>query len=540
MHVTHPDWPIYFKNILRVGNLDSNIGVVTLWTERDVVEKVLSKKDYAAIGNLYAAAGINHMVRNIFANPMIRYLVLWGADMSRSGHALLKLTKKGIDENYKIIDAVGELEKEIPKNAIEEFRKKVKVVDLRGKPLKEVKETISHLSPLPPFSSKPRLFPPSQPKVASWPAESVGFRAEGDTVAQTWLKILNLIVRYGKTEKTRYASSNQLKEILNLTAVVNRENPEKEYFPHYLPFSYQELKAYYPEMMTKRRIPGAAYNYGDRIRHHLILKTGDANGNIIFIDQIKEIISLLKRRPFSKKAFAVLYRADDWKKVETSDTPCLTQLHARITQNKLFLTAYFRSQDMFHGWPRNAFALRRVQKEIADGVGMPMGPLTIITMSAHIYADDWKTAEEILKESYLAELKYAPRYPHLVLDKRGNWLIDVVYDGDFTPVKFYVAPSHTHALKLPKQLRGKIVAKLFADEKMQTPLITLEGRSAKEVFWQMVDWEILTQPSHCFSLGEELTKAEIALRLGLEFKMDAPLDFGRKVRNRSLKQPKSC
>lgn len=519
MSIIHPDWPLYFKNILRVGDLSSNVGVVTLWTERDVVERALNKKEYAAIGNLYAAAGINHMMRNIFANPMIRYLVVWGADMSQSGHALVKFIEKGIDKSYRIIDARGELEKEIPKKAIEEFRKNVRVIDLRGKPLVEVKKTISSLPKQKPFSKEPKVFPPAKPKLSEFPSESAGFRAEGDTVAQTWLKIINLIQRFGKTEKTRYASNNKLKEILNLTAVIDKENPEKEYFPHYLPFSRSELQAYYPEMMTARRIPGAAYNYGQRMRAQ--------DG----INQVKEIIELLKRRPFSKKAYAVLYRVDDWKKADSSDTPCMTQLHARVTQNKLFLTAYFRSQDMFHGWPRNAFALRRVQKEIADGVGFPMGPLTIITMSAHMYADDWRTAEEILKTSYLAELKYKPRYPHLILDKRGNWFIDVEYDAFFSPDPFYSAPLHTHAVK-NKKPTGKIVAKLFADEKMQTPLITLSGRTAKEIFWQIVDWDIMALPSHIFSIGEELTKAEIALRLGLEYKMDAPLDFGKKIKKR--------
>ena len=517
--VRTPEWPLYFRNIVRIGNLDSNVGVVTLWTERDVVQKELEPGSYAAVGNLYAAAGINHMMRNIFANPMIRYLIIWGADMSQSGHSLVKFMEKGIDEDYKIVDARGELEKEIPLHAVEEFRKNVKVIDMRGKPFALVRQTIKELPKVEPFAKKPRIFPPAKPQVSEWPSESTGFRAEADTVAQTWLKILNLIQRYGKTEKTRYASNNELKEIINLTAVINKEDPDKEYFPHYLPFSMGELKAYYPEMLTKRRIPGAAYNYGARMR--------DQEG----VNQIQEIMDLLKRRPFSKKAFAVLYRADDWVKADTSDTPCMTQVHARVTQNKLFFTAYFRSQDMFHGWPRNAFALRKVQKEIATGAGYEMGPLTMITMSAHMYADDWKTAEQILKDTYLEELKYPPRYPHFVPDRRGNWLIDVEYDAAFEPEKTYSAPSHTHAVKnIP--IRGKIVAKLFPNEMMQTPLVIFEGRTAKEVFWHMVDWEIMNFPGHCFSIGEELTKAEIALRLGVEFKMDAPLDFTKKVRKR--------
>lgn len=533
-----PEWPLYFKNIVRVGNLDSNVGVVTLWTERDVVQKELEPGSYAAVGNLYAAAGINHMMRNIFANPMIRYLIIWGADMSQSGHSLIKFMEKGIDENYKIMDARGELEKEIPMYAVEEFRKQVKVIDMRGKPFALVRQTIKDLPKIEPFAKKPTIFPPAKPQVSEWPAEPTGFRAEADTVAQTWLKILNLIQRYGKTEKTRYASNNELKEILSLTAVINDEDPDNEYFPHYLPFSMGELKAYYPEMLTERRIPGAAYNYGARMRDQSSFAplSGALEGQRkeyveIHIDQIAEIISLLKRRPFSKKAFAVLYRADDWVKADTSDTPCMTQVHARVTQNKLFFTAYFRSQDMFHGWPRNAFALRKVQKEIATGAGYEMGPLTIITMSAHMYADDWNIAEQILKESYLAELKYPPRYPHFVPDRRGNWLIDVDYDAVYEPAKTYSAPGHTHAVKnIP--IKGKITAKLYPNEMMQTPLVTFEGRTAKEVFWHMVDWEIINFPGHCFSIGEELTKAEIALRMGIEFKMDSPLDFSKKIKRK--------
>ncbi|MBI4058576.1 DUF4346 domain-containing protein [Candidatus Gottesmanbacteria bacterium] len=513
MNVYIPGWPIYFKNILRVGSLDSNVGIVTLWTERDVVKNLLDKKDYCAIGNLYAAAGINHMMRNIFANPNIRYLIMWGADMSQSGHALLKFMQQGIDGECQIIEARGEIEKEIPKKAVSEFRKKILLIDLRGKPISQVKETVRQLKKLPPFAQKPRLFPPAKPKVDTFPSEGVGFRVEADTVAQTWLKILSVVSRYGKTEKSRYASNNQLKEILNLTAIIRKEDPKNEYFPHYLPFSRNELTAYYAELTTARRIPGVAYNYGHRMREYF------------GVNQIEEIKKLLKRRPFSKKAIAVTYDPKkDWQDVDSGDTPCLTQVIARVSDGQLLLTAYFRSQDMFHGWPRNAFALRKVQQDIAIQIGLPMGPLTVITHSAHMYADDWKPTDEILKINYLKELKYPPRYPHLVMDPRGNWLIDIEYDVRFTPDPFYIASGHTHAIKgVP--LTGKIIAKHYPDDRMQVADIVLKGRTAKEVYWQIVDWEMVVKPSHLLSLGEELTKAEIALRLGLEFKMDAPLEI---------------
>lgn len=507
------EWPIYFKNILRVGNLKSNVGVVTLWTERDVVANALKKSDYAVVGNLYAAAGINHMLRNIFANPRIRYLLMWGADMSQSGHALLKFMQKGIGPDYAIKETRGEIEKEIPLKAIKDFRKNVRIIDLRGKPLNMIADSIRSLPQLPPFAHVPQIFPQAKPQVTELPAESAGFRAEADTVAQTWLKIINLISLYGKTERSRYSSNNQLKEVLNLTAVVNREHPEEEYFPHYLPFSRDELKSYYPEMTTSRRIPGVAYNYGHRMRKYF------------GIDQIEKIKKLLKQRPFSKKAVAVLYDPKkDWADADGGDTPCLTQIMARVAAGKLYLTGAFRSQDMFHGWPRNAFALHQIQKEIADYLRLPMAPLITITHSAHIYADDWQTAAAILQDNYLSELKYEPRFPHLKLDPRGNWLIDVDYKAGFTPGQFYCAPAHTYAIKQRvRSLKGKIIARHFPDATMSRPDWVIEGRTAKEVYWQIVDWERLVLPSHCFLIGEELTKAEIALRMNISFKMDAPL-----------------
>jgi len=48
----YSEWPVYFKNILRVGNLESNVGVVTLWTERDVVEKAILKI-YTRLSEIY-------------------------------------------------------------------------------------------------------------------------------------------------------------------------------------------------------------------------------------------------------------------------------------------------------------------------------------------------------------------------------------------------------------------------------------------------------------------------------------------------------
>ena len=120
------NWPLLYRDVLLTGNLDSCVGVCSLWTERSIVQKIINDPSrYAVIGNLYSAQGINAMIRNIMANPRIRYLVLWGSELSLSGHSLLQLMHQGIDKNRKIINGRGEIEAEIPHEIIDEFRKNI-------------------------------------------------------------------------------------------------------------------------------------------------------------------------------------------------------------------------------------------------------------------------------------------------------------------------------------------------------------------------------------------------------------------------------
>lgn len=490
MEVRTEKWPILYENILRVGDPNQSVGVVTLWTERDVIKASLEKRDYAAIGNLYSPAGINHMMRNIFANPSIRHLIMWGADMSGSGSSLRNFMEKGINPDYSVVDAPGQIEAEIPKEAIEDFRKNVELIDMRGKPKEEVVATVKKYKKEKPFREKAEVFASSEKRVTTWPSEQVSFRIQAPTVATLWLKVLNMVTKYGRVKSTRYATTNKLKELLNLNAVVDEEDPENEYFPEYLPFTRQELKAYYPEWLTARRIPGMAYNYGDRMR------------NMDGINQIEEIKKLLMTRPDSKKMIASLYNVKiDWAAANTGDTPCITQIIGGVQDKKFFMTVHVRSQDMFHGWPRNMFAARKLQKEIADSSGYPLGKLAMITHSAHMYADDWNTAAELLNKYYIKETtKYPPGF-HFHIDPRGNWLIDIDWENKL------------------------ITARLMTND-MSTELTMFYGKTAKEIIKQIGEWELISMASHALDLGAELQKAEIALNYNLrEWKQDRRIDF---------------
>jgi thymidylate synthase len=494
------DWPILYKQVLHVKDPKNPVSVVVMWTERQIVADMLKDAEYCAIGNLYSSAGISAMIRNIFANPHIRKIVLWGADLSRSGQALVALMENGVDENFFIIgdEKKGQIEKEIGKENIDLFRKSVEVVNLRGKPVTEFQKTVTTLSKekLESFTT-PKIFPTTRPKPFTYPSEQIGVRVHGEKAATVWLKILQNIMRYGRNKTTRYTQENELKELLNIVAVVYDEDPEKPYLPHYFPFTQKDLDTYYPQVLSAKKIPGIAYTYGQRLRNY--------DG----VDQIQNIIDLIKNRPFSKKMIAVTAKVkEDWSVVNKGDTPCLTNVLCSIQDGKLFMTTHFRSQDMVHGWPRNVFSLRKLQKLIADQSGVPMGAFVMITHSAHIYSDDYELVENIVKDNYAKELGYTSR-SMFEEDRRGNIVIDIEEAGSVNPVG---RPPRFAKKQAKKEY--EIVVKLFAPN---GGLLLKEwrGKTAMEVYIEMVNiGDYIVMPSHLVYIGTELQRAEYAIKTG--------------------------
>lgn len=495
------DWPLLYKNVLEVKDPLNPVGVAVMWTERHVVADLLKDLNYCAIGNLYSSAGISAMIRNVYANPVIRKIILWGADLSRSGQALLSLMQNGVDHDFYIVgdEKKGQIEKEIGRDYIDTFRKSVKVVNLRGRPVSELLRTVSDLSDVSkePFD-EPKVFPTSRPKPFTYPSEQMGFRIHGDTAAQTWLKILQNIMRYGRNKTTRYTQENELKELLNVMAIVYNEDPNHPYLPHFFPFTQKDLDIYYPQVLSAKQIPGIAYTYGQRLRAH--------DG----VDQIAKIIELIKTRPFSKKMVAFTANVtEDWNQVNKGDTPCLTQVIFSIQDGKLFCTTHFRSQDMVHGWPRNVFSLRKLQKMVADETGYPMGAFVMITHSAHIYSDDYALVEKILAENYEKELGYTSR-SMFEEDPRGNMTIEI--EEIKKPNR--VGRPHKYATLAPLDPSYEIVARLYAPN---GGLLLKEwrGKTAMEVYIAMVNiGDYLTLPSHLIYIGSELQRAEYAIKEG--------------------------
>jgi thymidylate synthase len=70
--------PHYKPNQLICGH--GQTAMITGWTVKQSLAKHLNPEEYAVIGNLYSPTrGISPLLRNLIANPHVRYLVILNA-----------------------------------------------------------------------------------------------------------------------------------------------------------------------------------------------------------------------------------------------------------------------------------------------------------------------------------------------------------------------------------------------------------------------------------------------------------------------------
>lgn len=336
------------------------------------------------IGNLYSRAGLNPMLRNILANPSIRYLVLTGRSLTDSDEALLDFFRKGVDQDWRVVGNGAQLDLALPLDALNDVRGGVELIDLRSSPdfENEFNNWTETLKPCDPFC-QPRTFPKIPPRVRSLPSEFTGFVIRKRTIYEAWIEILRTVMMFGDISPTDYGLEQ--KELLALLSVIETPELHLETLPGWAPFKQYDVKNYVHNFLSAKNQVGIAYNYGYRLQSHWSE------------DQFKRILSELQRFGHSRRAVASLW--DPREDSQSSDPVCLTTIQAVIRRERLHLMAYVRSNDMFRAYPLNAAALAGLQSSLTSKLEIETGPLEILSYSAHIYSDCWDACEQASAEA---------------------------------------------------------------------------------------------------------------------------------------------
>lgn len=486
-------WPLYFAQSLALGSPDSGVGLCLLWTPQERVLPALDPASYAVAGNLYSRDGVSFIVRNLLTRPTITDLLLCGKDITGAGAALAALMREGLDAEGRIAGEGTRLHPEIPREAVELLRRSVALHDHRGVARPEqIAALLAGLRrPARRWAAEPMVFPYSEPASAALPAAEAGLLLRAPTVRAAYLQLLWHVLRFGRRGGTQHSSDQR--ELLDVLAVVSDEPADPARFSHadWMPFSRESLgerlpdgsyTGYLGQFLQAGPEAGVSYTYGARLRAF-----GGAH------DQVAAMLAELRAAGESRRAVASLWSpAED---AGAPNPPCLNLVQARLHDGRLHLAAYFRSHDVYRAWASNAYGLRALQGELAGALGAEAGALAIHSHSAHIYAHDWASAEELVAHHY----RHAD--PRLVRDPRGSFVVAV--EPPELVVRHYT-PDGEH-------------------------LQTFRGATARELGAQLAPY--VGELSHGIYLGQELQKAELALALGRPeaYRQDRPLDLPHRV-----------
>lgn len=151
--------------------------------------------------------------------------------------------------------------------------------------------------------------------------------------------------------------------------------PEHLNIPNPVESGYVEQ--YVPYLMTNSRKSGEDYTYGERL-------CAFANGMLRYFDddQISQWIRILKRTPNTNQAILQVAEPAD---CLLEDPPCLRHIDVRVRENYLIFYPYFRSWDLWGGFPANLAGIAVLQKYMADEIGVNVGPMIAASKGLHIY-----------------------------------------------------------------------------------------------------------------------------------------------------------
>ena len=140
------------------------------------------------------------------------------------------------------------------------------------------------------------------------------------------------------------------------------------------PSTMEYIESYLPYLMTAHRKEGEQYTYGQYLE-----------------TQIAEVIKMYREDGHNtNQAFMAV---GDSQSIFLSDPPCLRAIDTRILDNKLNFVVYFRSWDLWAGFPSNLAAIQLLKEYMASEIGVEDGELIAMSKGLHIYEYVWELAK---------------------------------------------------------------------------------------------------------------------------------------------------
>lgn len=140
------------------------------------------------------------------------------------------------------------------------------------------------------------------------------------------------------------------------------------------PVDIDYLDQYLPYLMTSAKKEGEEYTYGEYLE-----------------PQIDEVIRMYREEGYgTNQAYMTV---GDPRTIYLEDPPCLRGIDTRIKDNKLHFITYFRSWDLWNGFPANLGAIQLLKEYMAENIGVEDGEIIAASKGLHLYDYIWELAK---------------------------------------------------------------------------------------------------------------------------------------------------
>lgn len=144
------------------------------------------------------------------------------------------------------------------------------------------------------------------------------------------------------------------------------------------PSSMDYVEQYLPYLMTSDKSQNELYTYGEDIDF-----------------QLPELLRMYKEDGFGTNQACM--SIGDKRSIFLEHSQCLRVIDTRVWDNKLTFYVYFRSWDLWSGFPSNLAAIQILKEYVASELGVEDGELIAYTKGLHLYSHHWELAKAVLR-----------------------------------------------------------------------------------------------------------------------------------------------
>ncbi len=201
-----------------------------------------------------------------------------------------------------------------------------------------------------------------------------------DTLGAAWLAVAGRILARGVA--SRY-DGLAVREISLLTLAVEAPDPDDELIARYA--EPERLAWMHANFTDHSQVPalGGADSYATRLFDY------EHSGR----DQVAWVIDRLRRDPATRSATITTFQPH----TDTSYIPCVSLLDFWLPGGAVELVAYAHSIDFGAKGYANLLELAVIQHDVATALERPVGSLTMIVKSAHVYDRDATYLNSVLE-----------------------------------------------------------------------------------------------------------------------------------------------